>query len=281
MLQTFKLSVSELIDFSKEAREQGTPSGLPLSKPGVADRAIRQNWEYEEVPSRGGKNGVKKVYILPTYIVEELKTKGLLPLLEKFASENTDEKPNIENHQFRLDNKIEVTTDVDAPPIPPTMRAMVEGYSAWSEQQDVTSVVPVRYHTNLFGKAGHGERFDEQLITEAMWFRASFFDVLGVSPDKCFCSRIKGDSMEPTLIDRGTVLWQMTAVYLGEGIYLFRQYDDIRIKRLHRINRYTYRIVSDSSNKDSYPTEILDLSQSQDYDFEIYGKYLWDCGIAS
>ena len=277
-------SAQEICDLVSQATAKQIHIDLPSSKSGVKIRAEKEGWKSRIVQGKGGRNGQKTVYSLPNDVIKELQAKGLIPLLEKSHLENKVENQKINEppavyliHQTAIQKR---KSGVNEPAIPLVMQDMVNEYDIWSEGQDVSSIVPVRYHTNLFGRAGHGERFDEQLITEAMWFRASFFDVLGVSPDKCFCSRIKGDSMEPTLIDRGTVLWQMTADYLGEGIYLFRQYDDIRIKRLHRINRYTYRIVSDSSNKDSYPTEILDLSQSQDYDFEIYGKYLWDCGIA-
>lgn len=87
--------------------------------------------------------------------------------------------------------------------------------------------------------------------------------------------------MHPTLIDHGTVLWQMQNAYTTEGIYLFRQVDELRIKRLQRVNSHTYRIISDSGNKDIYPTEILDLRDMESHEFEIYGKYLWDCAIRS
>ena len=85
--------------------------------------------------------------------------------------------------------------------------------------------------------------------------------------------------MYPTLTDRGTVLWQMTSRYMGEGIYLFRQVDELRIKRLQQINGHTFRIISDNANKDIYPTIDLDLREMQDYEFEVYGRYLWDCSI--
>ena len=112
-----------------------------------------------------------------------------------------------------------------------------------------------------------------------MWFRASFFDYLGVPPSHCFCTRVRGDSMHPTLIDRGTVLWKMQNGYTREGIYLFRQVDELRIKRLQRTSRSVFRIISDNSNKDIYPVETLDLAELGEYDFEIYGFYLWDCGM--
>ena len=85
--------------------------------------------------------------------------------------------------------------------------------------------------------------------------------------------------MYPTLTNRGTVLWQMTSRYTGAGIYLFRQVDELRIKRLQQINGHTFSVISDNANKDIYPTETLDLREMQDYEFEVYGRYLWDCSI--
>ena len=117
--------------------------------------------------------------------------------------------------------------------------------------------------------------------TEAMWFRASFFDHLGACPENRFCTRIKGDSMFPTIIDRGTVLWQACTEYLSEGIYLFRQGDELRVKRLQKIAPSVFRVISDNPNKGLYPTFDLDLSHSEDHYFEIYGRYLWDCGISN
>ena len=163
--------------------------------------------------------------------------------------------------------------------VPDFMRPMVAEYDDWAAAQDTNAIVPVRYHTNVFGSAGNGYALDEPLATEAMWFHRSFFDVLSVLPEKCFCTRVKGDSMHPTLIDRGTVLWAMQNGYTAEGIYLFRQVNELRIKRLQRVNSFTFRIISDNANKDIYPTELLDLRELQDYEFEIYGRYLWDCAI--
>lgn len=81
----------------------------------------------------------------------------------------------------------------------------------------------------------------------------------------------------PTLIDRGTVLWQMQNAYTTEGICLFRQVNELRVKRLQRVNSHTFRIIS--GNKELYPLEILDLRDMESHEFEIFGKYLWDCAI--
>lgn len=244
---------------------------LPNSVRGIQYRVDKENWEYEEVPTQGGKNGVKKVYTLPDYVVDELRQKGLLHVLHEPASAPSARaaKP------FRSLLK----GGASSVGVPDFMRPMVDEYDDWAAAQDTGEIVPVRYHVNVFGSAGNGYIFNESLETQAMWFRASFFDVLGVKPENCFCTRVKGSSMEPTLIDRGTVLWQMQDRYTVEGIYLFRQVEELRIKRLQRVNGHTFRIISDNSNKDIYPTELLDLREMESHEFEIYGKYLWDCAI--
>ncbi|MFD1245599.1 S24 family peptidase [Paralysiella testudinis] len=164
--------------------------------------------------------------------------------------------------------------------VPYMMQPMVAGYDDWAAEQNPQKIVPVRYHVNVFGSAGSGYELFEDAATEAMWFRASFFEYLETSPQKCFCTRVKGDSMHPTLIDRGTVLWQMANRYTAEGIYLFRQVNELRIKRLQMVNSHTIRIISDNADKGIYPTTLLNLSELQEHEFEIYGRYLWNCGIA-
>ena len=270
--EVFKLSVAEIVDLVRKSNELGIQSGLPSSKPGIMDRAERQNWAYEEEPTQGGKNGLKRIYTLPSYVVEELREKGLLHLLGA-PSATQQGAPAMPHRSFPK------TPARTGGGIPEFMRPMVAEYDDWAAEQGTDSIVPVRYHTNVFGSAGNGYEVLEEVNTEAMWFRRSFFDVLGVPPARCFCTRVKGNSMHPTLTDGGTVLWQMTSRYMSEGIYLFRQVGELRIKRLQQINSFTFRIISDNPNDTLYPITDLDLREMQDYEFEIYGRYLWDCSI--
>ena len=267
-----KKSAAELVELAKQLVIKKSGLKIPTTAAGIAYRAEKENWDYEEVPTQGGKNGLKKIYTLPPLLIEELKEKGLLHLLD--GSSTTQQGAPAKPHRSFL--KTPARTGGG---IPEFMRPMVAEYDDWAAEQGTDSIVPVRYHTNVFGSAGNGYAFGEELRTEAMWFRSSFFDVLGVKPAHCFCTRVKGDSMYPTLTDRGTVLWQMTSRYTGAGIYLFRQVDELRIKRLQQINSYTFSVISDNANKDIYPTETLDLREMQDYEFEVYGRYLWDCSI--
>ena len=275
-----ELSAQEITELVKNAADNGVILDLPSSKVGVKIRAENQNWKSRMVQGKGGKGGMKKIYTLPPHIVEELREKGVLPQSDTAAAPvqpapaqapPTPAKP----HRSYLKNGARRPLGA----VPPFMQPMVAEYDDWAAAQDTGLIVPVRYHTNVFGSAGNGYEVMEQVNTEAMWFRSSFFEVLGVPPARCFCTRVKGDSMHPTLTDRGTVLWQMTARYTGAGIYLFRQVSELRIKRLQQINSFTFSVISDNPNATLYPQEMLDLRDLQDHEFEIYGRYLWDCSI--
>lgn len=268
-METVRLGIAEIANLVTENKL----SGLPESVRGIQYRADKENWSYKEVPTQGGKNGLKKVYTLPSYIIDELREKGLQHLLGEpdISNQPAPAKP----HRSYLKNGGRMPLGA----VPPFMQPMVAEYDDWAAAQDTGLIVPVRYHTNVFGSAGNGYEVMEQVNTEAMWFRSSFFEMLGVPPARCFCTRVKGDSMHPTLTDRGTVLWQMTARYTGAGIYLFRQVSELRIKRLQQINSFTFSVISDNPNATLYPQEMLDLRDLQDHEFEIYGRYLWDCSI--
>ncbi|MCS4534282.1 S24 family peptidase [Neisseria montereyensis] len=230
---------------------------LPNTGRAIQYRAQNENWKYSEAPSQGGKRGVKKIYLLPEYVVNELKQKGIFDLLaNEFDEAETPTDQNLKESENWLAD-----------------------YDDWANKQDRDRIVPVRYYKQVFASAGSGS-IPWDTNPEAMWFRDAFFTYLGLRPDSCFCTRIDGDSMAPTLIDQGTALWQAVSQYTREGIYLFRQGDELRVKRLQRLNTHTYRIISDNANKSIYPTTDLDLTQMQSHEFEIYGRYLWSCGIA-
>lgn len=260
-----ELGAQEITELVEKASKLGIKIDLPSSKAGVKKRASSQNWATRIIKGKGGRGGLKTLYTLPIETIEELKQKGVLHLINTPAQPITPEPPPRTQHPL--------------PDIPDFMLPMVATYHDWAKQQNTNTIVPIRYHTNVFGSAGNGYTLDEPPTTEAMWFRASFFEHLRIQPERCFCTRVRGDSMNPTLIDRGTVLWKMQNTYTTEGIYLFRQVNELRIKRLQRINSHTFRIISDNSNKDIYPTESLDLRDMESHEFAIYGRYLWDCAI--
>ena len=273
MTDVVKKSAAEIVELAKQLAKKNSSLKMPITAAGLAYRVEKENWDYEEVPTQGGKNGLKKIYTLPAYLIDELEKNNLIPQSEIISSPKQPAPAKLHRPYLKTGK------NAAGEPVASFMQPMVEGYDDWAEQQNTDLIVPVRYHTNVFGSAGNGYEMLEEVNTEAMWFRRSFFDVLGVPPARCFCTRVKGNSMHPTLTDGGTVLWQMTSRYMSEGIYLFRQVGELRIKRLQQINGFTFRIISDNPNDTLYPITDLDLREMQDYEFEIYGRYLWDCSI--
>ena len=259
MTDVVKKSAAEIVELAKQLAKKNSSLKMPTTVAGLAYRVEKENWDYEEVPTQGGKNGLKKNDLIPQ---------------SEIISSPKQPAPAKPHRPYLKTGK-----NAAGEPVASFMQPMVAGYDDWAEQQNTDLIVPVRYHTNVFGSAGNGYEVLEEVNTEAMWFRRSFFDVLGVPPAHCFCTRVKGNSMHPTLTDGGTVLWQMTSRYTSEGIYLFRQVGELRIKRLQQINGFTFRIISDNPNDTLYPITDLDLREMQDYEFEIYGRYLWDCSI--
>ena len=81
MTEKIKLSVAEIADLADKAKKKGINSGLPATRAGVNRRVTKQGWESEDIPTAGGKNGFKKLYTIPSYIIEELKEKGVLDFL--------------------------------------------------------------------------------------------------------------------------------------------------------------------------------------------------------
>jgi len=286
----FELSIQEIYDFSNKLKELGINSGLPRSKPGIIDRAQRENWPFTEVPGKGGRGGLKKIYAIPDYVIEELKEKGVLDLLtpekEGSGSVQSGKYPTgkartpapVLRESIYKEYGASKRGKPNLPAVPLSMRQMIEEYPEWSAGQNTAAITPVRYYSSVFASAGPGNIIWE-VETESMWFRTSFFDHLGIPPARCFCTRIKGDSMFPTIIDRGTVLWQATAEFTNEGIYLFRQDNELKVKRLQKIAPGVFRVISDNPNKVLYPAFDLDLTEADEHYFEIYGRCLWACGI--
>lgn len=249
-----KISASEL----SELQQKFELKSIPSTARGILLKAERESWPSEQVAGKGGKGGIKNIFSIPAYVIEEMEEKGVLHLIE--SAESSD-------------------TNCAEESIHASRRPIEQDYTDWVGTQDRHSIAPVRYYKHVFASAGSGA-IPWDTSPESMWFRDSFFSALGVKPADCFCTRIDGDSMFPTLIDQGTALWHATGQYTREGIYLIRQYNELRVKRLQRVSSTLYNIISDNPNKSIYPTTELDLSKISASDFEIYGKYLWSCGIA-
>ena len=269
-MNSLKFSIAEIYDFVGNFKLRS----LPATKRAIQYKVERESWPFQEAETQGGKGGVKRIYTLPDYVIEELKEKGVLDVLRQEKADRSGKPEAKPIYNERADSR----ENARLPAVPLSMRQMIEEYPEWSARQSTAGIVPVRYHTSVFASAGPGSIVWD-VETEAMWFRASFFQYLGIPPERCFCTRIKGDSMFPTIIDRGTVLWQATAEFTNEGIYLFRQDNELKVKRLQKIAPGVFRVISDNPNKVLYPAFDLDLTEADEHYFEIYGRCLWACGI--
>ena len=65
-----KLSIAELLAWQQEHHLD-----LPATSRGIALKIQREDWEFEEVAGKGGKGGVKRIYALPDYLIDEIKEK--------------------------------------------------------------------------------------------------------------------------------------------------------------------------------------------------------------
>lgn len=250
-----KLSAQEIESFQRKAKLASIPnSGL-----GVAKRAKKESWGISVVKGRGGKGGVKTLYALPDYVIREIEERGLSHLLptreiveviqkDDFVSDSNGKKP-----QKNM------------------------SYETWAASLDTSTIVPIAYDPNIFGRM-----VCEQLrlteTTDFIPFKQEFLKSLGVQAKNLLCVPVLGNSMFPTLTPQGIALFDISKKYEGEHIYLIRQVEELKIKRLQMITQTQIRIISD--NKDIYTAVDIDLTKVDSSDFEIIGKYLWHGGRA-
>ncbi|SQD80417.1 XRE family transcriptional regulator [Moritella yayanosii] len=99
----------------------------------------------------------------------------------------------------------------------------------------------------------------------------------GLNPEGLLSMYVKGDSMEPSLFDGDMILVKkmITPFSILEGVYIFRVFNEIFIKRI-QFNKYSAKLKVDSDNPfyDSYTITGNDLN-----DVEIIGEVI--CTIFS
>lgn len=99
----------------------------------------------------------------------------------------------------------------------------------------------------------------------------------GLNPEGLLSMYVKGDSMEPSLFDGDMILVKkmISPFSILEGVYIFRVFNEIFIKRI-QFNKYSAKLKVDSDNPfyDSYTITGNDLN-----DVEIIGEVI--CTIFS
>ncbi|QMT34807.1 LexA family transcriptional regulator [Neisseria wadsworthii] len=115
--------------------------------------------------------------------------------------------------------------------------------------------------------AGNGSFFDTENIIQHIPFDIGWLKREGLQVKHLVCLPIKGDSMQPGLID-GDIVLVNRAAQQGDGVFVLRIGDALRIKRLQWLANGSLRISSDNP---LYQPEILNLSQLDDSQFAIIG----------
>ena len=127
-----KLSAAEI----SELQQVLNLRSLPSTTRGISLKAAREGWQGEQVDGKGGKGGKKNVFDLPDYVIEELREKGALALLEEEQEAAPKERMQEAKQPYKASKALE---------LPPSMRAVVAGYDDWAAAQDKAQIVPVRY----------------------------------------------------------------------------------------------------------------------------------------
>ena len=134
-----------------------------------------------------------------------------------------------------------------------------------AEQQDNGFVGVPLYDTPA--AAGYGCFFEAEHVIQQVPFEAAWLAREGLHRKDLACLPIKGDSMTPGLID-GDIVLLNRARREGDGVFVLRLGEALRIKRLQWLADGSLRISSDNA---LYKEEILDLAKLSADQFEIIG----------
>lgn len=119
--------------------------------------------------------------------------------------------------------------------------------------------------------AGAGQSFILDGDVEKTYaFRHSFFEYLGVKPKDAVMMFVTGDSMEPVIHDRDTILIDLTDTKIKEGyIYVIALGDTLMVKRMRRI-KDGWNICSENENYSPIPVRDQELDS-----LEVKGRVRW------
>lgn len=136
-----------------------------------------------------------------------------------------------------------------------------------AEESPSDSLVPVY---DVAASAGNGSHIeDEEVLCNLAFDRSFLRRMTEARPSELAIIRVKGHSMEPTLLDDDHVLVDRTKTNLSyDGLFVIRFDDALHIKRIGRsASRGNVLVISDHP---SYPD--LDMPKP---DLDVIGRVLW------
>ena len=101
---------------------------------------------------------------------------------------------------------------------------------------------------------GHSPTFDEIVDRPPATYREGWFAEEGMNPAHCLRVQVKGNSMEPFLYSKDTVLLNLHETDIQDGkVYALRYGDELRIKRIYR--KLDGGLILHSDNPDHRPRD--------------------------
>jgi len=112
--------------------------------------------------------------------------------------------------------------------------------------------------------AGGGSVVETEEQAHSLAFPPSYLKRLtSSSPGNLSIISVKGDSMEPTLLDDDIVLLDTSKTHLGfDGLFVLRFNDTLHVKRIG-LSPKQGRVNVISDNRDIYPPVEMDVSEVQ------------------
>ena len=120
---------------------------------------------------------------------------------------------------------------------------------------------------DVAASAGYGSFFSEEQIVNKLHYLGTWLRDEGLYPKDLAVITIAGESMSPTLNTGDAVLVNM-AQRKGDGVFLLRVGDALRVKRLQWLLDGSIRVISDNP---IYPQEVLQPDVFADHSVEIIG----------
>ena len=109
--------------------------------------------------------------------------------------------------------------------------------------------------SELAGAAGGGAVVDHERITGRVKFRREWLARHCLAAGECRVIQVLGESMEPTLVDRSSILVNQASRRRRVGrIFVVRTDDGLVVKRAAKDRVGAWQLVSDNPNKQAWPT---------------------------
>jgi transcriptional regulator with XRE-family HTH domain len=107
----------------------------------------------------------------------------------------------------------------------------------------------------------------ELISVDLQWLRQE----LHVNPSDVSMIYVRGDSMQPTIMDGDMLLVSSRVEPIRDGIYVSRYDGLLQVKRLQRQPKGMIRVTSDNPAYDSFTVNL----QDEGTDFVIVGRVVW------